>query len=97
MARITAGAGTAIGWGSAAGLIFLDTDSQRIVLAQAFALSVGIVSVVWLLISCRNRPMGAVFQLGSELGRKEERKAFNRSDRVVVPMSRQDRQQAMNG
>jgi hypothetical protein len=76
-------AGTVIGWGSAAGLIFIDSIAQAHVLAQAFMLSVGIVSVFWLFLTCRRRPMSAAFELGYEMGRRDALRERNRPRRVT--------------
>jgi len=99
LARITAVAGTVLGWGSAAALIFVvDTEANpRAVLAQAFALGVGIVSVVWMLLACRNRPLGAAFELGYDMGRREAIRDANRSSKVVVQMPQRMERRAMNG
>ena len=97
LARITAVAGTIIGWGAAAALIFVE-QHPRFILAQAFFLSVGIVSTVWMLLACRNRPLGAAFELGYEAGRRDALRDANRSTRVVVQMPlRGERRRVMNG
>ena len=97
LARITAIAGTIIGWGAAATLIFLE-QHPRLILAQAFFLAVGIVSSVWMLMACRNRPLGAAFELGYEMGRRDSIREANRSSKVVVslPSRVERRQRAMS-
>ena len=95
-AKYAAVAGTAIGWGTAGALIFLNPD-PRFILIQAFALSVGIVSVVCLVIMRRNRPMGAIFELAFELGERSMLKKMNCGERVVVQMPVRDERHAAHG
>ena len=96
MARITAVAGSIIGWGTAGALIFAE-QHPRFILAQAFCLSVGIVSAVWMLLACRNRPLGAAFELGYDMGRRDALLDANKTSRVVVQMPLRREQRAVNG
>ena len=95
-AKITAVAGTVIGWGTAGALILLEQHPQYVLL-QAFALSVGIVSVAWLMLACRNRPLGAAFELGYDQGRRDAMRDTNRAGRVVVQMPVRDERHAAHG
>jgi hypothetical protein len=92
-------AGTVIGWGSAAGLIFIDTITQAHVLAQALMLGVGIVSTAWLMLCCRNRPMSAAFELGYEMGRRDALRERNEPRRVapIRDYLEQREREAFNG
>ena len=65
--KVAAVAGAVTGWGGAATLIIIGHTTQA-VLAQAFLLAVGAVSAGWLMLSCRNRPLDHVFQLGVDVG-----------------------------
>ena len=65
--KIAAIAGATGGWGGAGALIFVGHTHQA-VLAQAFLLCVGLAASGWLGLSCRNRPLDHVFQLGVDVG-----------------------------
>jgi hypothetical protein len=83
MVKSIAIAGTVTGWGSAASLIFISDPTGTHILVQNFALSVGILSGLWVILLNRRRPMSAAFELGYEMGRREGFKERNRPRRVT--------------
>ena len=53
-------------------------------------------SVAWLMLACRNRPLGAAFELGYDQGRRDAIRDTNRA-RVVVQMPVRDERHAAHG
>ena len=64
-------------------LIFTGQDTHA-VLAQAALLSLGLISVAWLMLCARNRPMQQAFELGCDAGWARGFEAGREAERVQV-------------